>query len=115
MNVLKLVTLGLLISFAVPVPTQAQTESSEQPVEPLTQENFEPNQTEGVRLSGELSEPLEVNQQQADEFFTPPQRPQIIENQTLPASEDEELIGPPPGSQTPAEVTPTRQLSIPIQ
>lgn len=111
MNALKLIALGTIVSFAVSVPAQGQTEPSQLPEQDLSEQT----QTGTSQLPQELSEPLEVNQQQADDFFTPPQNQQSVENQAIPGLSSDELIGPPPGSQTPAELTPNRQLGVEIQ
>jgi hypothetical protein len=108
MKVLGLIALGnLVLSMAAPVWAQADSVQSPQV--------SEQNQL-GIaeELPPDLTSPLEVDQQQADEFFAPPS-PQPIQNQAAPAISSDDLIEPPPGTQTPAELTPGQQLTIPIR
>jgi hypothetical protein len=114
MKVLRLVALGnLVLSVAASVwvaPVWAQTESFQSPEAAPEQAPVDIAE----ELPADLLAPLKVDQQQADEFFAPPS-PQPIQNQAAPAVSSEERIGPPPGSQTPAELTPGQQLTIPIR
>lgn len=113
MKIFKLIAFGSLMSFALSVPAQGQTS----PAQPSDLNNSEPAQTEAgtSEVSSEFSEPLQVGQEQADQFFAPPQRQQVVESQTVPAFDSDDLINPPPGSQTSDEITPGQQLSIPIR
>nr|RNJ68685.1 MAG: hypothetical protein EDM05_13470 [Leptolyngbya sp. IPPAS B-1204] len=114
----QLFILGLasIIGLSVAAPVQAQfdpTQTDAAPASPLASDPAELDS--GVEtLPPDLTVPLEVDQQQADQFFAP-QNSQIIQPQPAPGVLSDELIGPPPGSQTPAELTPNQQLTIPIR
>jgi hypothetical protein len=115
MNTLKLLALGTLAFFAVATPAQAQTE-----VAPQSEESsLDPAQTDVSQtveqLPPDLAEPLEVGQPEANEFFAPSPRQLPVETQTGSTVGSERLIEPPPGTQTPGQLTPERRLSIPIQ
>lgn len=63
----------------------------------------------------DLSEPLEVGQQQRDQFFAPRTRPPVEDDRDINLSTPDPLIEPPPGTQTPDVVTPGGRLSVPIR
>jgi hypothetical protein len=124
MNILKLAAFGTLASLALSMPAQAQMNAPQpnqpQPNQPQSNQQDTPESAQiGMggqeQLPPELSQPLEVGQQQANEFFTPPPRQQPVENQFPLFVDSDTLIGPPPGSQTPAELNPTQELTVPIQ
>lgn len=114
--------LGLLafasVAIAVPVlPVQAQL-TPDQTLEqtPQTEVDLFESPSRPEQLPPDFGGPLEVDQRQNNEFFAPPQPAQpAVENRALPVLSSDELLGPPPGSQTSDEVTPGEQLSIPIR
>ncbi|NJO77778.1 MAG: hypothetical protein HC827_04125 [Cyanobacteria bacterium RM1_2_2] len=118
MNPLKLLALTTLLTFAIATPAQTQAESS-QPEELIGDPAQAPAQTDLSQtvepLPPDLAEPLEVGQPEADEFFAPPRNPLPVETQPDSAVDPERLIEPPPGTQTPGQLTPENRLSIPIQ
>lgn len=109
MNHLKLLAFGMLAGFAVSLPAQAQTEPFTQSEEPTDISRS------AEQLPPDLAVPLEVGQQQADEFFAPSQSELPPNNPTGTVAVQERLIQPPPGTQTPGQLTPEQRLSIPIQ
>lgn len=117
MNYLRLsscLVSGSLVLVAVSGSGLAQTSSPNAPgLDPATE--LEQSPTAPENDSQTLTQPLEVNQQQADQFFSPAPRPQIVERATSSDSSDGNLIEPPPGSQTPAQVTPGQRLNLQIR
>lgn len=111
MNYLRLIGASLVLATAVSPVSLAQTSPSSDPAEQLEEQTT----TSPDGTSQTVAEPLEVDQQQADQFFQPAARPQIIERSSAPNSDREALIEPPPGSQTPAEVTPGQRLNLQIR
>jgi hypothetical protein len=110
---LKLLALGTLSSFAVSMPAQGQTEvftPSGESVPSISQTDA----SQQVEQLPTALEPLEVGQPQADEFFAPSQSPLPARTQTGTFASPERLIGPPPGTQTPGQLTPQRRLNLPI-
>jgi hypothetical protein len=122
MNRLKLLavgclTFGNLVSLiAIPASAQAQLRAEPNSVQPAEEDS--PEQVHHQKLPPGFSEPLEVDQRQSNQFFAPVQRQQIVERQPGQygsSIDDNNLIGPPPGSQTSDQITPGRQLTIPIR
>lgn len=108
-------SLAIVASISGPGFAQTSLPNTADPAGPTADpaEQLEPTTPDSI--SQPVTEPLEVNQQQADQFFRPAPRPQIVERTTSSGSEDETLIEPPPGSQTPAEVTPGQRLNLQIR
>jgi hypothetical protein len=103
-------SLAIAVSIAVPSLAQISPPNADPAAQLEEQTTTAPDgRTETV------TEPLEVDQQQTDQFFRPAPRPQIVERTTSSSSEREDLIEPPPGSQTPAEVTPGQRLNLQIR
>jgi hypothetical protein len=106
MHPLKLFAFGTLASFAISIPVQAQTESAPSESTDISQS--------AEQLPPDLTEPLEVGQPQADEFFAAPRRELPANNPTGSGAVQERLIQPPPGTQTPGQLTPEQRLNISI-
>lgn len=115
MNTLKLFALGAIASFAVAIPAQGQPAVSPQSGESTSDLSQTDISQTVEQLPPDLAEPLEVGQQQANEFFAPSQRQLPVETRTGAVADSERLIEPPPGTQTPGQLTPERRLSVPIQ
>lgn len=113
MNTLKLVILGTLVSFAASLSAHAMP-AEQVGIAQLVEPTSDPPPIGSAQLPPDLSEPLEVDQQQVEEFFAPAQQ-QSVEAQAVPFASPENLIEPPPGTQTPGQLTPERRLSLPIQ
>jgi hypothetical protein len=114
-----LTTIGLSIGLSVPGLAQTESASDPNPSNPSEQNLSDPNSSELTQpettLPITLSDPLEVGIDQLDEVFRLPQTQQTVETQTRTSISEPDLVGPPPGSQTPNQMTPERQLSLPIR
>lgn len=123
MKALTLLTLGIAIVLSTPAQAQMTGQTRSVPAQSSPAQSSEDSSGQNLgelpqaetRVTPELTQPLEVNQQQSNEFFTPTQRPQTVERQAGTTIDSENLIGPPPGSQTSEQVTPSRELTIPIR
>lgn len=109
MNQLKLIALTALLTGWVAAPTWAQTEPSPQfdQTPELSDPQAEQPQTGSI-------EPLQVTEQDRDQFFKPAPTPRLIQTETGGAPNSDRLIQPPPGSQTPGQMAPQRRLSLPL-
>lgn len=110
MKALKLVSLSAFVTgILVSVPAYGQSVPSENSNVAIGQSS-----TGETRLPAELSQPLEVNQSQSNEFFNPPRRQQTTYFQPVnPNPNNDDIIGPPPGSRVPNN-TPVDRLEIPL-
>jgi hypothetical protein len=119
MNPIKWMAWVLLAGCALAKPAWSQSETSPQfnpdSANPTSSELSQPQADELEVDSAEpLQAPLQVTEQDRDRFFTPAPRPQTIESAPSGAESSDSLIQPPPGSQTPGQLTPARRLSFPI-
>jgi hypothetical protein len=109
MNNLRLIALALLASFMVSEPVWAQVES------PQPSEDLGLVQSQADELQINPAEPLQVTEQERDQFFTPAPAPRPIRAESGSSPQADRLIQPPPGSQTPGQMTPGQRLSIPLR
>jgi hypothetical protein len=107
--------LAVIIS-SIPVAAQDSRAVSQEPDRATSQEPVDSRELaqDATSLPPSLSEPLEVDQRQANQVFTPPQRVETINNQSDTLDTSDSLIGPPAGSVTPQQDTPNR-LELPIR
>ena len=117
MKTLRLIALttGLITTSLVAVtPGWAQLEPSTAPAsQPSQSSDLEKPRADALQV--DATEPLQVTDQQRDQFFTPVPKPDPIRAEPGTAQDSDSLIQPPPGSQTPGQLTPTQRLSFPIR
>ncbi len=121
MRTLRLIAFVTLAGFSIAEPVWAQSKpvlqtsqmESGQP-EP-DQPQTSPDSSSPAPSSPPNSvEPLQVTEQDREQFFTPAPRPRSVEALSGSTSQSDSLIQPPPGSQTPGQLTPARRLNFPI-
>lgn len=115
MNYFRLMAGAASMMTLIAMPAWAQAELSPQP-----NSDSELNPAAEVPPRADLlqvdpAEPLQVTDQERDQFFTPAPAPRPIEAEAGVLPNMDRLIQPPPGSQTPAQLTPGQRLSIPIR
>ena len=117
MKTLRLIALttGLITaSFITITPSWAQLEPSTDPAsQPSQSSDLETPRADALQV--DPTEPLQVTDQERDQFFTPVSKPEPIQAEPGTAQDSDSLIQPPPGSQTPGQLTPTQRLSFPIR
>jgi len=117
MKTLRLIALtaGLITASLMTVtPSWAQLEPSTAPASQPSQ-NSDLEKPRADALQVDSTAPLQVTDQERNQFFTPVPKPDPIRAQSGTAPDSDSLIQPPPGSQTPGQLTPTQRLSFPIR